>query len=214
MRNLKGLKAFRLGRVGECLAAKETFGEELAEFYVWCRRVRHLDAGFAAERVFLLRLLVEGGADLRDSDSVVRAVRGLSSDVASKAARAHRLFLRFLAGLGEREVPRDVGLRDWVLAVWEKKKAVREHYAGSVVRLRHGDWLIYPPLPPERAGLVERLGEGRVPRCRRVMATVADGCTLLISLADDVTVVGAPRPPAGWVWTKRGWRQVCKKTSV
>jgi hypothetical protein len=178
---------------------------ELAEFYRWCRSARYHSEGFAAERLLLLRLLAEHGADLRDEASVFRAVRELSSEVATKAVRAHRLFVRFLGGGGVRGSERDVGLREWVLAVAEKKAEVKRHYSGGVVRLRHGDWLLYPPLPFERAGLVERLGEARVPKCRRVMATVANGCTLLISLADDVAVVGAPRPPEGWVWTKTGW---------
>lgn len=195
------------------MAAKDRFERELADFYSWCRSARYHSEGFAAERLLLLRLLVEHGADLRDEASVFRAVRELSSEVATKAVRAHRLFVRFLGGGGVRGSERDVGLREWVLAVAEKKAEVKRHYSGGVVRLRHGDWLFYPPLPFERAVLVERLGEGRVPRCRRVMATVADGCTLLISIKDDVAVVGAPRPPEGWLWTKKGWcraRRTCQ----
>jgi hypothetical protein len=195
---------------------KGEFEEELAAFYVWMRRARYISEADATERVGFLRLLAERGADLGDEASVYRVVRGLSSDIASRAAQAYRLFLlflRFLAGLGEREVPRDVGLRDWVLAVWEKRQDAKKHYAGPIVRLREGDWLLYPPVPPERERLVERLGEGRVPSCRRVMATVADGCTLLIPLGDGVAVLGAPRPLEGWVWTKKGWRRASGKAS-
>jgi hypothetical protein len=185
----------------------------MADFYLWMRRVRYVSESEAAERVGFLRLLVEGGADLRDGQSVRVVVRGLDSAIASRAAQAYRLFLSFLECGGVRGSEGDFGLRDWVLAVWEKKKEAKKHYASQIVRLREGDWLLYPPVPPERAGLVERLGESRVPRCRRVMATVAEGCTLLIPLQDGIEVVNAPRPPAGWRWSKRGWWKIRRKAS-